>query len=357
MKQNRLPDELEQSSLEETQTEQSEQQDRFIAIGKTGARPSVNKFDRFWLKVWAVICAAVVAISNAINKVIALIFRRKAPDKYVRAFVSCVLIILAIMILAAPFNITINKIQTMDVFSDNLIAVQRYVGTDEQNRPVYKWGFADRKGKVRIDCIYDDVMQFAHGVAWVHLVETNADGLRQSYWTLINTKGKRVSDATFMQVDDRTVPVKPFASEIRYAGVNQGGKWGFVNTKGKVVISCVYDEVGTFDEAIARVRKGGSTMYIDTKGRTVSSVYQGGRDFACGLAAVYRDGNWGFINARGEEIVPLMYDEVSDFKSGYAMIVSRGEGGLSYGIIDSIGRTVVPTGSFVDVAWREYFGL
>lgn len=359
-----LPTQDEPSPEEELTTEllveessiQKPVADQFIAIGRSKSHTSVNKFDRFWLKVWAVICAAVTAISNAINWVIKLIFRHKAPDKYVKAFVSIILIIIAIAILAAPFNITINKIETLDVFSDNLIAVKRYIGTDSDHNPVYKWGYADKKGKLRIPCQYEAAMQFKHGVAWVHVIEQNDENLTQSYWMLIDKRARRVGSNTFMQVSGE-VPVKEFSDKIRYAGVNQGGKWGFINTSGKIVIPCIYDEVGNFDEEIARVRRGSNTYFINSKDKTISDEFQDARDFSCGLAAVYRSGNWGFINTKGEIVTELIWDEVSDFKMGYAMIVSRGKDGMSYGIVDTSGKLVLPAGSFVDVALREYFGM
>lgn len=33
-----------------------------------------------------------------------------------------------------------------------------------------------------------------------------------------------------------------------YAGIRQDGKWGFINSSGKLVVPCVYDYVGLFHE-------------------------------------------------------------------------------------------------------------
>ncbi len=32
------------------------------------------------------------------------------------------------------------------------------------------------------------------------------------------------------------------------------------------------------------------------------------------MAAVRRDGQWGFVNEEGEEVVPCQYDEVREFR-------------------------------------------
>ena len=38
------------------------------------------------------------------------------------------------------------------------------------------------------------------------------------------------------------------------AGVQQNGKWGFINTKGEVVIPCVYDGMGNTASSIPKAR-------------------------------------------------------------------------------------------------------
>lgn len=58
-----------------------------------------------------------------------------------------------------------------------------------------------------------------------------------------------------------------------------------------------------------------------------------------GLAKARRDGNWGFINTLGEEVIPCRYSEVGDFSEGRAY-VSNGTG--LYGYINREGETVVP---------------
>lgn len=326
-----------------------------IRIGQVNdAAHSVNKFDRFWLKIWASICAAITFIAKGINSVIRLICRREAPLKYVKAFVSVVLVILCIAVVAAPFNITVNKVETLDIYSDGLIAVQSRVGVDPNtNNPIYKWGFADKNGKIKIECKYEDVMQFRHGVAWVKDSTTSQMGgvtVTKKSWYLIGKNGKRVGSNEFDEVTG--VPVKQFAAETNLAGVYNGG-WGFINSKGKITIPCTYDEVGNFDEQIARVRKGSITYFINKKNKQVGIEYQQARDFSCGLAAVYRNDLWGFIKPNGEELEKPTYNSVSDFKQGYALV----RHGSTYGIINTEGKQVVQIGEFVDLKITEFFQM
>lgn len=49
------------------------------------------------------------------------------------------------------------------------------------------------------------------------------------------------------------------------------------------------------------------------------------RPFSDGLAAVKRDGKWGFIDKDGFPKISCHYDEVSDFSNGTAAVVQDGK--------------------------------
>ena len=51
------------------------------------------------------------------------------------------------------------------------------------------------------------------------------------------------------------------------AGVEQNEKWGFINTKGEVVIPCIYDEATWFSEGLAKVKQKRQMGLYQHKGR------------------------------------------------------------------------------------------
>lgn len=326
-----------------------------IKIGEsTDAHKTANKFDIFWLKVWAVICSFIQSFAIAINKGIKLIFKKEAPLKYVKAVISVILIIIAIAIISAPFNITVNEVQKLEIYPNGLTVVQKQVGVDSStNAPIYKYGYANNKGKIKIECLYDDAMSFKYNVAWVNTKKENADGYIENYWTLINTKGKTVGELKVMQNDENVVPVSTFGNKYKLSAVMLGGKYGFVNTSGKIVISCKYDDVGNFDYKLARVRLGAETYFINNKGKKISQTYFDARDFKEGIAAVSINNLWGFIDENGDAVGDVEYDNVSDFKQGYALV----KRGATYGIIDQKGNNVVNTGVFTDLELVEFFEM
>jgi len=71
--------------------------------------------------------------------------------------------------------------------------------------------------------------------------------------------------------------------------------------------------------------------------------YEVVREFSGGLAAVKREGKWGFVNGYGQEIVRCRYDEVRDFEEAgirnYMAAVRRGD---RWGFVNKEGKEVVP---------------
>ena len=65
------------------------------------------------------------------------------------------------------------------------------------------------------------------------------------------------------------------------------------------------------------------------KGREVSfGQYNHQGNILDGLAAVERDGKWGFINDLGQEVIPCIYDEVWSFSHGIVRVQLNGKWGF-----------------------------
>ena len=82
--------------------------------------------------------------------------------------------------------------------------------------------------------------------------------------------------------------------------VKKDDKWGFINTKGKEVIPCIYTDAKSFSEGLAPVEKNGEWGYINTKGEEViHCIYDQAWGFSEGLAPVKKDGKAGFVDKEG----------------------------------------------------------
>jgi hypothetical protein len=71
----------------------------------------------------------------------------------------------------------------------------------------------------------------------------------------------------------------------------------------------------------------------------IPAIYDWVSDFNEGVAVVTQNNKFGYINKSGEVVIPFNYDEADGFKNGMA-VVSKDE---KYGIINRIGEELVPT--------------
>ncbi|WEK37679.1 MAG: WG repeat-containing protein [Candidatus Pseudobacter hemicellulosilyticus] len=99
----------------------------------------------------------------------------------------------------------------------------------------------------------------------------------------------------------------------------QGGQWGFCNEKGELVIAITYDEVQTFSEGMAAVKRNNKWGFIDSAGNLLIP-------FQFDYAGLFREGHcivannekYGFIDRVGKIAIPLTFDDLNDFNGGVA---------------------------------------
>jgi hypothetical protein len=113
-----------------------------------------------------------------------------------------------------------------------------------------------------------------------------------------------------------------------------GGKYGYVDKAGLVVIEPRFDDVMHFSEGLAAVRVGdpddGKWGYIDTSGRfVIEPRFAGASFFSEGLAAVtvddFFDGKQGYVNRQGEMVIAPQFVMAWPFVEGLA-VVATGDG-------------------------------
>ncbi|MCD8287541.1 MAG: WG repeat-containing protein [Porphyromonadaceae bacterium] len=152
------------------------------------------------------------------------------------------------------------------------------------------------------------------------------------------------------------------AQELRL-DVNKKGKYGYVDEAGKVLIPYIYTEAAPFENGLAKVRQGKKYGFIDTHGQSVGKmkyslilpftgdycrVASGGVDKGGGLTGE----KWGFLNSKGEEVIPPVYDEIGSFERGFAYVKK----GKKYGIIDEKLRFLLEP-KYVAVGSFDEYGL
>lgn len=135
----------------------------------------------------------------------------------------------------------------------------------------------------------------------------------------------------------------PASETVPLFRVVKGGKAGFIDKTGKIVIPPQYDYVDAFSEGLAAVQVGKKYGYIDKTGQMViPPQYDGADEFSEGLAAVEGEGvlgldGWGFIDKTGKIVIPLDFNDHPDgFSEGLAAV----EVGEKTGYIDKTGKYI-----------------
>lgn len=144
--------------------------------------------------------------------------------------------------------------------------------------------------------------------------------------------------------------------------IQQGGKWGYINRSGEVVIKPQFEAAEPFADGLALVRypprkkplkpgekKHGKFGYIDTEGAIVIPMqFEMAQPFSEGLAAVRVDSKWGYIDKNGKFVIEPQFRGAGPFSEGLApagnvdfMSVTRSdEAEPTTGFIDKQGKMV-----------------
>ena len=193
-----------------------------------------------------------------------------------------------------------------------------------------KWGFCTVDKKIVIDCKYDGVGKFSEDFAVVYKDGKcgfiDKDGIIRIPYNYKNA-------CHFIDV-----------IAIINNGIWQG--YGFIDKNGIEIIPLKYSEVYNFSEDCTLVKKG-KYGYINRAGEQITKlIYDDAFFFKDGIASVcvdYRDYNsclrYGCINNSGEQIVELVYKDEVVFSGGFAAVKHEYQGS---GFIDARGEIVIP---------------
>jgi hypothetical protein len=183
-----------------------------------------------------------------------------------------------------------------------------------------KWGYIDTLGRIAIEPRFQSAGEFHEGLASIHL------------WSKVAcTSGTFTSDdaplyAFHLLEDDKSDLPGCFP---------QGGKFGYIDKTGKVVITPQFFVAQDFAEGLAAVRveetSDSKYGYIDRTGHMVIAPrFHQARPFSEGLAAVETSarvvGNqvvdiaWGFIDRAGVLKIPDRYNFAGNFSEGLARV-------------------------------------
>lgn len=115
---------------------------------------------------------------------------------------------------------------------------------------------------------------------------------------------------------------------------------GYIDETGKVVIAPRYDEARDFSEGLAYVSSKEFRGFIDRHGKAVIKLDDEARDFHEGLAAVKGSGTsgWGYVDRSGRWVIKPQYQLADDFSEGLAQVMVD----VKFGFVNRRGEMVIP---------------
>lgn len=242
------------------------------------------------------------------------------------------------------FSQPVIKVKDFGEFNEGLLSV--LIGD--------KWGFIDTNGVMVIQPKYQSMMgapYFSNGVAVVELEKAGpfgaidktdktvvpfafyrmsrfgddvavtmkpadaGNGGTRAHCQVVSKNGTIVNDSTINEYNFNT-----FYSE-GLSHFREKSKYGFLDKNGMEYIDNIYGDIAPFSEGLAAVYHEGKWIFIDKSNKQVpgfSSKNQPG-DFKNGRSIIFENNKRGAIDKSGKIVVDLKYEALSTFDGGFAV--------------------------------------
>lgn len=156
-----------------------------------------------------------------------------------------------------------------------------------------------------------------------------SDGLcavkNEDVWQIMQKTGEPLLTTEFVDVilDEKDVAVR----NERLFVAEEEGKYYMINKSGNKVSDSVYENAQLFlSKDPAAVQIDGKWGFVDTEGKIViEPQYDDALSFVNGFAAVCKDGQWGYINTANEACVDFQFDGALNFNESGVSFVCDGE--------------------------------
>lgn len=159
---------------------------------------------------------------------------------------------------------------------------------------------------------------------------------------IINREKDAITDFEYFNV---------WGDESSILVMDHNKKISILDCEGNLISEETYDEAELFYEDLAAVQKDGKWGFIDREGKLIIDCQYdnvcGG--FSNGLAAVEKEGIWRYINTDGEWVFDMLFENAHAFSGGLAAVMQNGV----WGFINLDGKTVIE-GQFAEAGdFRE----
>ncbi|MGL4393867.1 MAG: WG repeat-containing protein [Brevinema sp.] len=226
-----------------------------------------------------------------------------------------------------------------------------------------KWGYINATGRIVLSARYESAGFFYDGFAKIAVINEQNEYL----YGFINTAGREVIPPKFMSVSEFVGGVARVQIRGKYGLLLPNGsvagradydyiypstngfsimtkesKFGFIDNAGRVIAEPIYDRVFNFNSGMALVgRRDKNKMlygFINERGQVVVPLeYEGARSFSENMGGLYENRKWFYINKSGNRPFERRFDAIGSFYEGLARV----KVGNEWGFIDATGNMVI----------------
>ncbi|KAK3582593.1 hypothetical protein CHS0354_024147 [Potamilus streckersoni] len=219
-----------------------------------------------------------------------------------------------------------------------------------------KWGFMNGDGVFVVDYIYEDVGHFREGMArvklegcWGFIDHTGTEVIMPMYSMAYDFENGRAlvsygsgRTAVLINKDGNVVNNSLTKTDEFTEGlqrVEDGGRWGYRDQTGVMIIPYKYEWAGKFSDGLAPVKVFNTYGYIDKLGNiAIQPLFEYAGSFRNGLAPVTLGDRFGVINKSGSFVVSPQYDAISELVNGFFRIRQS----KHWGYMNQLGYVKIP---------------
>ena len=241
----------------------------------------------------------------------------------------------------------IRLVSTITFISYSFIVLAQ-VPQPFQDEKTNKYGYKDESGKVVIKPVYNLAYEFSDGKYAEVNIGADYVNNKGGKWGIIDTKGKIIIPIKYDQA--RSLGYNLFALNTGYKFDNMdaspSGKYAIFNAAGKALTPLAYSGYllsVRFEEGYAPLETwdGKKQRYglLDSAGKVAVPVkYDEVGGFREGLCKLVLNGKIGFIDKSTKLVIPMKYEGAYNFSEGLAAVKFNGK----WGFIDSKGKEAIP---------------
>ena len=244
---------------------------------------------------------------------------------------------------SGEFVVPCGDLGPWESYSEGLAPARRFIGGETYDP---RAGYVDRQGKEAIAFDYYRTEPFSDGLGAVQLRRpgTATDYIRDLYYGFVDRTGAMVIPPQFEHVTPFIKGRAWVAPQHTWEGSRVATKWAMIDRTGKVLTDWAYDPPeqdqryhypenelllsSRWRGDLAVLSRNGKLGLATTDGRVlIEPRFQTIRPFRNGMAAVIEwdgtNGHGGFVNERGELVIPTEYSQVLDFDGDVTWVTKR----------------------------------